>query len=433
MMHSIPPGDLHETWLASIQKELQVMQLLFDISQVLNKSPRLDETLQSVLAKLAEQAGMKEGTVVISKREAGETELHLAYDISEEGHSRRRSKIRQEITNKVVETGNPAIVEELSQKPHFLDASQAHKEIRRWMKEQISYIYVPIQDSDGIVGVIGTGRLFPEKKSVEEDLRFLMQIASLLADAIATRSEAQKQEHVLQEKIKYLQSEAMDRFKPTTIIGNSHAIQRVRQLINQVSSTQANVLITGEAGSGKEVVARAIHASSRRGEKSFIKVNIAALAQGNISCELFGDGPDKLIRTVPKGYFEMANGGTLFLDEIGHLPMTIQTGLLRVLQERESASPGRDHNSGIDVRIISSTSHNIESLVQKSEFRSDLFYRLNAFPIFVPPLRERKTDIVLLANYFTEQFGKKHSRTIHRISAHTMDLMIHHDWPGNVL
>ena len=432
MIHSIPLSDSHETWLASIQKELTVVQLLFDISQVLNKSLSLEKSLQSVLAKMAEQARMKEGTVTILNRETGETEVTLEYGVS--GKDRSSGRIREEITDRVLETGVPAVVEEFSQKTRFLDGNHAlDKETSQGKKEQISYIYVPIQDSDGIIGVIGTDRLFPEEKSIEEDVRLLTRIANLLGDAVAIRSEARKQECILREKVKHLEHEIMDRFKPATIIGNSHAIQKVRQLINQVSSTRANVFITGEVGTGKEMVAREIHANSPRGEKPFIKVSIAALPQSSIIRELFGSSPDKFIRAVPKGSFEMANGGTLFLDEIGHLPMAVQTGLLRILQEREAAASGSDQNSGIDVRIISSTSHNIESLVQKSGFRSDLFYRLNAFPIFIPPLRDRRTDIVLLANHFVEQSGKKNSKTIHRISAHSIDLMMHHDWPGNVL
>ncbi len=229
-----------------------------------------------------------------------------------------------------------------------------------------------------------------------------------------------------------LQSEIMDRFKPVNIIGNSHAIRKVHQLINQVSCTHSNVLITGEAGTGKESVARAIHVNSLRATKPFIKVSLAALSQSGIDREIFGSGPEKLTGAAPKNSFEIPKGGTLFLDEIVHLPMALQTGLLRVLQEKESESPGRDSIPGIGVRIISATSQNLEKSVQNSKFRADLFYRLNAFPIFIPPLRDRKTDIVLLAEHFIERAGKMLSKAIKRISAHSIDLMMSYHWPGNV-
>jgi Nif-specific regulatory protein len=427
MIHSIPIRDLHETWLTSIQEDLKVMQLLFDISQVLNKSLSLEESLQSVLGKMAEQAGMKEGSVTILNRETGGTEFNLAYGLSREERSKHR--VREEITDRVVETGIPAIVEGFSQKPGSLNGRQIlDKEIGQRMEDRISYICVPIHGRDGIIGVIGADRLFPGKKSTEEDVRLLTGIAGVLADAIESRSEAQKQQHILQEKLDRLQSEFVDQFKPVKIIGNSHAIQKVHQLINQVSSSRSNVLVTGEVGTGKELVARAIHANSPRAEKPFIAVNLTALPQDAIGRELFGSGPDKFINAKSKGCFEMANGGTLFLDEIGHLPMAIQTGLLHVLQEGES--PGS--NLGMDVRIISATSHNLETSVRNSEFRLDLFYRLNVFPIFVPPLRERKTDIVLLTDHFIEGAAQRRSKPVHRISAHSIDLMMSHHWPGNV-
>ena len=431
MIHSIPLSDFQETGLASIHEELKVVQLLFDISQVLNKSLSLEESLQPVLGKMAEQAGMKEVAITLFNRETGGTELNLAYGLSKEERSKRR--LRQEITNRVVETGFPAVAERFSQKPRLLHRNHDLKnEIGQRTESHISFISVPIHGTDGIIGVIGADRLFPEKKSVEEDVRLLTRIAGLLADAIEIRIKARNQQRILREKAERLQSEIMDHFKPANIIGNSHAIQILHQLINQVSRSHSHVLITGETGTGKELVARAIHVNSPRAQKPFIKLSIAALSSSTIGSEMFGSDPAKLTGTLPKGCFEMASGGTLFLDEICHLPMPVQTGLLRVLQEIGSAPLGTDPIPELDVRIISATSSNLETLVQNSEFRLDLFYRLNAFPIFVPPLRERKTDIVLLADHFVERAAKKHSKPIHRISPHSLDLMMSHHWPGNV-
>jgi Nif-specific regulatory protein len=430
MIHSISLSDLCESGLASIQKELKIVQLLFDVSQVLNKSLNLEESLQSVLEKMAEQAGMKEGTVTLINTETGEWDLHLAYGISKD--DRPRWRIIEEITDRVVETGIPAIADKTFKKPRSFNGGHApDQESGQWTKRDISCIYVPIRGADGIVGAIGSDQLFPDEESVEEDARLLAQIAHLLANAVEIRREVQKRQFLLQTRIDRLQNEITDNCKPASIIGSSHAIQKVRQLINQASSCRSNVLLTGEDGTGKELIARAIHANSSRAEKPFIHVPLAALSQSMISSELFGTSPDKIMSTGPKGCFEIAKGGTLFLDEISCLPMTVQTGILRVLQQGEML-PGADPDPGTDVRIISSSRHTLNPSVQSPDFRPDLFYRLNAFPIFVPPLRERKTDIMLLTDHFIARTAKKHSKLMDRISAHSIDLLMRHSWPGNV-
>jgi Nif-specific regulatory protein len=430
MIHSISLSDLCESGLASIRKELKIVQLLFDISQVLNKSLNLEESLPSVLQTMAEQVGMKEGTATLVSMESGGSDLHLAYGISRDDQLKRH--IIEEITGRVMETGIPAIADKTFRTPRSFQGSRApDKENSQWTKGDTAYIYVPIRGTDGIVGALGVDQLFPEEESVEEDLRLLTQIAHLLGNAVEIRKEVQKQRHLLQAKIDRLQNEIMDHCNPASIMGSSHPIRKVRQLVNQASSCRSNVLITGEAGTGKELIARAIHAHSNRADKPFIRVNLVALSPSMISNELFGTNPGKVLRAGPEGCFEIAHGGTLFLDEIARLPVNVQTGILRVLQQGESL-PGSVPDPGLDVRIISSTTHTVEPLVQSSDFRPDLFYRLNAFPIFVPPLRDRKTDIVLLTNYFIGRATKKHSKSIARISAHSMDLLMRHSWPGNV-
>jgi Nif-specific regulatory protein len=194
------------------------------------------------------------------------------------------------------------------------------------------------------------------------------------------------------------------------------------------------VLITGESGVGKELVAEAIHLNSPRANKPFIKVNLAALPESLIESELFGHERGAFTGAVSmrKGRFEMADGGTLFLDEIGDLPMATQVKLLRVLQEKEFERLGGVETIRVDVRILSATNRDIEELIRNFQFRLDLYYRLNLFPIFVPPLRERKTDIMLLADHFIERLGKKHGKSIARISTPAIDMMMSYHWPGNI-
>jgi Nif-specific regulatory protein len=205
-------------------------------------------------------------------------------------------------------------------------------------------------------------------------------------------------------------------------------------MLTQVAPSDATVLINGESGTGKELVAMEIHALSRRASGPLIKVNCSALPESIIESELFGHekGSFTGAQAQRKGRFELADGGTLFLDEIGELSPAIQVKLLRVIQEREIERMGGSHTIKVDVRVIAATNRNLEEEIAAGRFREDLYYRLNVFPIRVPPLRERKSDIVLLADYFTEKYARKNNKPIKRISSPALDLLMSYHWPGNV-
>jgi Nif-specific regulatory protein len=431
---SIIANNAQESGAALFQRELRVVQLLFNISQALNKSLNLEEMMQPVLSMMYEHAGMMRGTITLLNRETGEIEIDLAHGLSSEERAKGRYRLGEGITGKVIETGIPAVVEKISKEPRFLDKTGARMRDITSNKNDISFICVPIRSSNGIIGAMSVDRLFSEDSSLDEDVRLLTVIAALLAQAVEIRGEMRERERALQEEKERLQSEILDHFKPANIVGTSHAILQVYQLINQVAPSRARVLITGESGVGKELVAEAIHINSPRADKPFIKVNLAALPEGLIESELFGHERGAFTGAVAmrKGRFEMADGGTLFLDEIGDLPMGTQVKLLRVLQEKEFERLGGIDTIKVDVRVISATNRNIEELVQNFQFRLDLYYRLNLFPIFVPPLRERKTDILLLADYFVERASKKHGKNIGRISTPAIDMMMSYHWPGNI-
>jgi Nif-specific regulatory protein len=211
-------------------------------------------------------------------------------------------------------------------------------------------------------------------------------------------------------------------------------MQQVYDLIAQVAKSDTTVLIQGESGTGKELVAHAIHYNSLRSGKPYIKVNCAALPETIIESELFGHekGAFTGATKLRKGRFELAHGGTIFLDEIGDLSANIQVKLLRILQEKEFERVGGDHTIKTDVRLITATNRNLEQLMQQGKFRHDLYYRLNVFPIHIPPLRERTSDILLLANSFVERFNHKLNKNIRRISRAAIDILINYRWPGNV-
>ena len=395
--------------LVTVERELKELQLLFDVSQALNTSMNLEEALQPVLKKMAEHMGMMRGTITILNRETRELEIDMAYGLSREERSRGHYRLGEGVTGKVVETGLPAVIKRVSEEPQFLDRTRTRmREINRHKKD-ISFLCVPIRIGAQTIGAMSADRLFSEEVSLEEDVRLLTIIASLLAQAIQLRRQAREREKALIDEKDRLQSEILDRFKPINIIGNSHAIAQVYRMINQVASSHATVLIRGESGVGKELVAEAIHVNSRRADKPFIKVNLAALPENILESELFGHERGAFTGAISarEGRFELANGGTLFLDEIGDLPPATQVKLLRVLQEREFERVGSSKSIKVDVRVISATNRNLEALIEGGQFRADLYYRLNLFPIFVPPLRERRTDIMLLADYFVERASKE--------------------------
>jgi Nif-specific regulatory protein len=419
--------NLPETGLALIQREFTVVQLLFDISQALNKSLKLEEVLDSALKIMSEHAGMKRGTIMLLSGETGEFEIDIAHGSPMEEKTRGKLK---GIIKRVIEKGVPAIVEKVSQEPQFLDDEHVRSRFVRRSRDENSFLCVPIQSGNGIIGVIAVDRLFPEASSIENDARLLATIASLLAQVVELRWEARDRERALEEENLRLQSEILDHFNPGNIIGNSHAIKKVYQLINQVAQSNARVLITGESGVGKELAAEAIHINSSRAAKPFVKINCAAVPESLIESELFGHERGAI--AMRKGRLEMADGGTLFLDEITDLPMSAQIRLLRVLQENEFERIGGVQTIKVDVRIISATNRNIEELIKNFQFRLDLYYRLNLFPIYIPPLRERKIDIVPLAEHFIEHFSIKHGKSITQISADAINMMMNYHWPGNV-
>jgi formate hydrogenlyase transcriptional activator len=238
----------------------------------------------------------------------------------------------------------------------------------------------------------------------------------------------------LQAENVYLQEEIKTEFNFEEIIGHSPAIKKVFQNINKVAPTDSTVLITGATGTGKELVAHAIHTLSHRKDSALIKVNCAALPTGLIESELFGHEKGAFTGATArkKGRFELADGGTLFLDEAGELPLETQVKLLRVLQEQEFERVGGAQTLKVNVRVISATNRNLEEAVKQGAFRADLFYRLNIFPIHLPALAERRDDIALLANHFIDKFSRRMGKRVDRISAEALEMLAGYDWPGNV-
>jgi Nif-specific regulatory protein len=285
-----------------------------------------------------------------------------------------------------------------------------------------------------VIGALSADRLFEEGVSLDEDVRLLSIIASMIAQAVRLRQTAQEERHRLLEENRRLQHQLEERFRPSNIVGNSKTMRVVYDLIAQVCKSDTTVLVQGESGTGKELVAHAIHYNSFRASKPMVKVNCGALPESVVESELFGHVKGAFTGAIAlrKGRFELAHGGTIFLDEVGDLSPTTQIKLLRVLQEKEFERVGGTQTIKTDVRVIAATNRNLDELIAQGRFRQDLYYRLNVFPIHVPPLRERKTDIPLLADFFIERYNKANHKSIKRISTPAIDMLMTYHWPGNV-
>ncbi|MGA1865450.1 MAG: sigma 54-interacting transcriptional regulator [bacterium] len=411
-----------------LERKITELTVLYEISQILASAYDPKEALNSVLDILHTKMGMNRGTITLLNPKTND---EVAHGLTERERERGRYEIGEGITGMVVERGEPLIIPDVDKEPLFLDRTGARKEIR---KKNISFIYVPIKIGSSIYGTLSVDRLFNEEISFEEDLRLLTTIASNVAQAIRISRMMMEEKMTLENENVRLREQLKERYDFYNIVGGSNKMKEVFSMIEQVSSSDATVLIRGESGTGKELVANAIHYNSSRAKAPFVKMNCAALPENLIEAELFGHEKGAFTGAFIKriGRFERAHRGTLFLDEIGTLNVTAQAKLLRVLQEKEFERVGGAESIHVDVRIITATNKPLEEALEAGTFREDLYYRLNIFPIYMPPLRERKTDILLLANFFLEKYSKKYGKDIRRISTPAIDMLMSYHWPGNV-
>ncbi len=413
------------------KRESSELNLIFEISRTLDLSMDLREVVGPVLEKMAAYMNMLHGTITLLDRHTGDIFIDSAYGLSDSQKERGRYKIGEGVTGKVVETKEPIVVPRISEEPEFLNRTGISKDSAA---DDISFICVPIKLENEVIGTLSFDRIYNEDISLSDDLRLLSIIASLIAQAVHLRRSAQEERQKLLDENIRLREKLKDRFRPQNIIGNSKRMFEVFDLIGQVSKSNTTVLIYGESGTGKELVAGAIHFDSPRANNPFIKVNCAALPDSVIESELFGHekGAFTGAHATKKGRFELAHGGTIFLDEIGDLSPQTQIKLLRVIQEREFERVGGTKTIKTDVRIIAATNRNLEKLIEEKNFREDLYFRLNVFPIHIPPLRERRADILLLADYFVEKYSGLNHKSIRRVSTPAIDMLISYHWPGNV-
>jgi Nif-specific regulatory protein len=419
----------------AICRVIQELNILYDVARTLQEGNDLASVLNKALRGMAESLALDRGTLRILNRATNESLVEATCGRSPDEIQPAMDAIDERVTLQVSDRGEAVILPNVSMPHRFLVASELHGMPEVCLSgESVALICVPVAHGGHVMGTLSVTSRSTSRDMLEADLRLLTLVAQLVAQAVKLRQQAHEQVEYYRLENEKLQQQIKNHFRPDNMIGNSRAMQMVHHSIEQVASSNSTVLIRGESGVGKELVAHALHSRSQRAQRSFVKINCAALPDGIVESELFGHERGAFTGAIAmrKGRFELAHKGTIFLDEIGELPLQTQAKLLRILQEREFERVGGSETLRCDVRVVAATNRPLEEFVEEGKFRQDLYYRLNVFPIFVPALRERKTDILQLADFFVEKYNKVNGKEIRRISTPAIDMLMSYHWPGNV-
>ncbi|MGY3443334.1 nif-specific transcriptional activator NifA [Bradyrhizobium sp. USDA 4473] len=414
---------------------------IFEISKVLTAPCRLEVTLANAVGLLQSFVQMRHGIVSLFDDD-GMPDITVGAGWTEGSDERYRMRLPQRAIDQIVATDRPLVAENVAAEPAF---SAADLEVLGASENMpVSFIGVPIRIDPKVVGTLTVDRVRDDRSSLrlDYDARLLAMIANLVGQAVRLhRLVACDRERLMGEKDR-LQKQLFELRQPPRerkklpihgIIGDSPALRGLLEKISVVAKSNSTVLLRGESGTGKELVAKAIHESSSRAKRPFVKLNCAALPETVLESELFGHekGAFTGAFSLRKGRFELADKGTLFLDEIGEISAPFQAKLLRVLQEQEFERVGSNQTIKVDVRVIAATNKNLEEAVARSEFRADLYYRISVVPLLLPPLRERRSDIPLLAREFLRNFNNENGRTL-TLEASAIDVLMNCGFPGNV-
>ena len=418
------PSPISATGAAELSvHNYEELAALHAIARILAQPQELREQLDLALKEMSGRLGMERGMISLIDRETGEAWLDVAHGVNIEGLA-VSYRPGEGITGKVAQTGRPMACANLGQDAHFLDRTGARRFLNR---SELTFLCVPIIYDAHVVGVLSADKVTRQVENLDREIALLASVAELLAKAVHSRG--------LEEENRRLRKiVGRSRTPSSDIIGQSRVMQEVFGLVAQVADSNTTVLIHGETGTGKELIARSIHKSSPRLRGPLIQVNCAAIPDTLIESELFGHERGAFTGALHqrRGRFEEANGGTIFLDEVGELSAAAQAKLLRVLQEKQFQPLGSSRTVRVDVRIITATNRNLEQDLAIGRFRSDLFYRLNVFPIILPPLRDRGGDILLLADHFIMKYAREMAKPVKKLSPAVSDVLLSYPWPGNV-
>jgi formate hydrogenlyase transcriptional activator len=417
---------------ACLQIQNDRLQLLLNLTNRITSNLNFRDLLRQIAANIREV--MQCDAVAVSRIDsaAGTSKLYVLDFPQGKGFIKEERVLSiTGAAKRVMQSLKPAVIDRT-------DPSEVAPEIyNEVLAEGLkSTCLIPLINRGQALGILTIART-TDTPFTPYDVDFLTQAAGQIAiaieNALAYREISELKDKLAQEKL-YLEEEIRSEMNFENIVGNSPTLKHVLELVETVAPSDSTVLLLGETGTGKELIARAIHDRSRRKDRTFVKLNCAAIPTGLLESELFGHEKGAFTGAIAQkpGRFELADQGTLFLDEVGDIPTEIQPKLLRALQEREFERLGSTHTRRVNVRLVAATNRNLEKMIADKEFRSDLYYRLNVFPIRIPPLRERKEDIPLLVSYFVQKFAKQMQKRIETISPPVMKGLTAGDWPGNI-
>jgi Nif-specific regulatory protein len=411
------------------------LSTIYEVCRILGDSLDIHRTFRAALNTLSAQLGLARAMIVLPDTEDGMLKVHSVVGLSKTETERGRWYDGEGVIGHVYSSGLPVVLTNVEESDEFLDRTGAFgpQEGRR-----LAFIVVPLRADKHTVGVLAAQREVEGVARLSDDQRLLTMVATLLAQQVTLHHAVSEEHQRLQLEATRLQKAlsrepAKRRYALDNVVGQSRQMQRVFAEVHQAAPSRSTVLLRGESGTGKEEIARAVHYLSPRKDAPFIKVNCAALTESLLESELFGHEKGAFTGAVGdrKGRFELAHGGTLFLDEVGDVSPGFQAKLLRVLQEREFERVGGSKAVKVDVRLICATNRDLERMVQRGEYRADLYYRINVVSIFLPPLRERRDDIPPLVAHFLDRYNKENRKTL-KVTPEAMTVLANCYWPGNV-
>lgn len=405
---------------------------LTDIAHVLSSQFDTRAAFAKVMQIISDRLGLHRGTVVLLDDATGRLRTETAHAIAAQDIERNRFAMGEGVTGAVVATGRARIIPDLRNDPDFLNRTGRLSQVEK--DQPVSFICVPIRIETRVAGALAVDTPFVSDETLRSNQTLAEIIAAFLAQAIQINRMVMRQKDELLEENAALRAQVRDRFRFENIVGDSPAMHEVFNVVGQVANSRATVLLLGETGTGKEMIAKAVHYNSPRREKPFIRVNCGALTGTLLESELFGHVKGSFTGAIRDkiGRFEAADGGTIFLDEIGTMEPQLQVKLLRVLQEREFERVGDTQVVKVDVRVIAATNVDLQEEVARGGFREDLFYRLNVVSIYLPPLRNRREDIPRLIDYFLDKYNAINDRSLRRMNREILNVMLRYPWPGNV-